>query len=305
MIWLAYLLIGISIFMVAHEFFRFSDARTTERGVAKPSEVSKSLILRATRPLIHTYLLPSVKNFKLTNFRKEKKRMILTAGLAEELSADELFALKLLLAVILPLVAMIYNFTLDVANPIMLTLIFGTAGYFFPEMWLKGVIKERQLRIRLALPFVIDLLSLCTEAGLDFMGAIQRVVQKAKKSPLIDELDTVLNELKLGTTRADALRHMAERVDMPEISSLIAVLVTADQMGASISQALKSQADQLRGDRFIRAEKAGAAASQKILFPLIFFIVPAVFIVVLGPLVARFLVALFRGELGGAGGGFF
>lgn len=170
---------------------------------------------------------------------------------------------------------------------------------------INGHIKDRQQQIRLAIPFVVDLLSLCTEAGLDFMAAIQRVVQKAKRSPLIEELEQVLNELKLGTTRADALRNMSDRINMSEISSLVAVLVTADKMGASISTALKSQSDQIRSERFIRAEKAGAAASQKILFPLIFFIVPAVFIVVLGPLVAKLLQQLFTGGFGGAGGGFF
>ncbi len=306
MLWIAYLLIGFSIFILCYEFFKFGSQRKKEpRGEVPSSAVSKSLILRLSRPLIQAYLLPSVANFKIDNFRKEKKQKIASAGLTDELTADELFALKLLLALLLPLMALIYNFALNVANPIVLIVIFGAVGYYFPELWLKSVIKERQLEIRLALPFVIDLLSLCTEAGLDFMGAIQRVVIKAKRSSLIDELKVVLNEIKLGTTRADALRNMATRINMPEISSLVAVLVTAEQMGSSISAALKSQADQIRNDRFIRAEKAGAAASQKILFPLIFFIVPAVFIVVLGPLIAKLLQKLFSGEIGGIGGGFF
>jgi tight adherence protein C len=306
MLWIAYLLIGFSIFILCYEFFKFGSQRKEEpKGGVLSSAVSKSLILRLSRPLIQAYLLPSVANFKIDNFRKEKKQKIASAGLTDELTADELFALKLLLALLLPLMALIYNFALNVANPIILTVIFGAVGYYFPELWLKSVIKERQLEIRLALPFVIDLLSLCTEAGLDFMAAIQRVVIKAKRSSLIDELKVVLNEIKLGTTRADALRNMAMRINMPEISSLVAVLVTAEQMGSSISAALKSQADQIRNDRFIRAEKAGAAASQKILFPLIFFIVPAVFIVVLGPLIAKLLQKLFSGEIGGIGGGFF
>lgn len=306
MLWIAYLLIGFSIFVLCYEFFKFGSQRKEEaKGEVPSSAVSKSLILRLCRPLIQAYLLPSVANFKINNFRKEKKQKIASAGLTDELTADELFALKLLLTLLLPLMALIYNFALNVANPMVLIIIFGAVGYYFPELWLKSVIKERQQEIRLALPFVIDLLSLCTEAGLDFMGAIQRVVIKAKRSPFIDELQVVLNEIKLGTTRADALRNMAMRINMPEISSLVAVLVTAEQMGSSISVALKSQADQIRNDRFIRAEKAGAAASQKILFPLIFFIVPAVFIVVLGPLIAKLLQKLFSGEMGGIGGGFF
>lgn len=306
MLWIAYLLIGLSIFVFCYEFFGFGERqKPAPKEGETTSAVSKSLILKLCRPIIRTYLLPSVSHFKIDNFRKEKKQKIAAAGLTDELSPDELFSLKIFLAMTLPLMALIYNFALQVANPIVLIAIFGFAGFYFPELWLANLIKDRQQQIRLALPFVIDLLSLCTEAGLDFMGAIQRVVIKAKKSPLIDELGTVLNEIKLGTTRADALRRMAARINMAEISSLVAVLVTAEQMGSSISVALKSQADQIRNDRFIRAEKAGAAASQKILFPLIFFIVPAVFIVVLGPLIAKLLQKLFSGEIGGIGGGFF
>lgn len=306
MLWIAYLLIGLSIFVFCYEFFRFGALQKLAPKEGEPlSAVSKSLILKLCRPIIRTYLLPSIAHFKIDNFRKEKKQKIAAAGLTDELTPDELFSLKIFLAIILPLMALIYNFALQVTHPIVLIAIFGFVGFYFPELWLANLIKDRQQQIRLALPFVIDLLSLCTEAGLDFMGAIQRVVIKAKRSPLIDELETVLNEIKLGTTRADALRHMAARINMTETSSLVAVLVTAEQMGSSISVALKSQADQIRSDRFIRAEKAGAAASQKILFPLIFFIVPAVFIVVLGPLIAKLLQKLFSGEIGGIGGGFF
>ena len=191
--------------------------------------------------------------------------------MSEEITPDEFFSFKILLVIGLPLVAIVYNLLLHLTHPFVLILIFGPIGYFFPTLWLGSLVKIRQQKIRLAIPFVVDLLSLCTEAGLDFMSAIQRVVEKAKPSPLIEELKIVLQELKLGTTRAQALRNMVERVAMPEISSIVAVLVTADQMGTSISSVLKAQSEQIRTERFIRAEKAGAAASQKILFPLIFF----------------------------------
>ena len=237
----------------------------------------------------------AVKNLKIDNFRKAMKRKTVAAGIQEEVTPDEFFSLKIFLTLGLPLIACIYNLGLNITNPFILIFIFGAMGFFFPDLWIKSLIKNRQEQIRLAIPFVVDLLSLCTEAGLDFMRAIQRVVEKAKKNPLIDELEIVLNELKLGTTRAEALRNMADRINMPEISSLVAVLITADKMGASISTALKAQSNQIRGERFIRAEKAGATASQKILFPLIFFIVPAVFIVVLGPIVAKLLQQLFTG----------
>jgi len=305
MVTFAYILIGASVFVLAYEFFKFGAREGKDKSLVAKTPKSKSLILRMSLPLIRAYILPSVKNLKIDNYRKTANKKIAAAGLQEEITSDELFSLKILLVIALPLIAVIYNMGLNVAHPIVLILVFGAIGYFFSDLWINGHIKDRQQQIRLAIPFVVDLLSLCTEAGLDFMAAIQRVVQKAKRSPLIEELEQVLNELKLGTTRADALRNMSDRINMSEISSLVAVLVTADKMGASISTALKSQSDQIRSERFIRAEKAGAAASQKILFPLIFFIVPAVFIVVLGPLVAKLLQQLFTGGFGGAGGGFF
>ncbi|HBQ21729.1 MAG TPA: pilus assembly protein TadC [Deltaproteobacteria bacterium] len=305
MLILAYILIGVSIYILVYEFFKFGGPPKKEKEDATKAPpltpTSQSLILRLSMPIIRTYLLPSVVNLKIDNFRKEKKRVIASAGMVDEITPDELFSFKILLIVSLPLIAIIYNLSLRVVNPLILMLVFGSIGYVFPDLWLKNLIQTRQNKIRKAIPFVVDLLSLCTEAGLDFMGAIQRVVEKAKKSPLIDELQYVLQELKLGTTRAQSLRNMADRIDMTEISSLVAVLVTADQMGASISNVLKEQSAQIRSERFIRAEKEGAKASQKILFPLILFIVPAVFIVVLGPIVARLIQQAFSG----GGGGFF
>lgn len=307
MLIIAYILIGVSVYMLAYEFFKFGagQARSKEGSRLMPSApISQSLILRLCLPIIRAYVLPSVINLKIDNFRKEKKRSIQSAGMTDEITPDELFSLRILLIVILPLIAVTYNLALNVVNPIVLIFIFGFMGYLFPEMWLKNLRQTRQSKVRNAIPFVIDLLSLCTEAGLDFMAAMQRVVEKARKSPLIEELQQVLQESKLGTTRAQALRNMADRIDMTEISSLVAVLVTADQMGASISTVLKEQSNQIRSERFIRAEKEGAKAAQKILFPLIFFIVPAVFIVVLGPIVARLIQQAFAGG-GGFGGGFF
>lgn len=300
MMWIAYILVGASVYVLAYQFFKVGQGKGAEK-LTTSAVVSQSLILRLSMPILRTYLLPSVQNLPLENFRKDKKRKIQAAGMSEELTPDEFFCFKLFLAIALPLTAVVYNFALNLINPLILILIFGSIGYFFPELWLGSLIRDRQVKIRNAIPFVIDLLSLCTEAGLDFMGAIQRVVEKAKQSPLIDELNFVLQELKLGTTRSDALRNMATRINMPEISSLVAVLVTADQMGASISQVLKAQSDQMRGERFIRAEKEGAKAAQKILIPLIFCIVPAVFIVVLGPLIVRLIIQLFSGGFGGGG----
>jgi tight adherence protein C len=161
-------------------------------------------------------------------------------------------------------------------------------GWQFPDIYAKNQKKKRELSVRADLPFFADLLALSTEAGLDFISAIQRIVEKAEGSVLGDELGIVLKDIKLGASRMDALRGLAKRIDITEIMSFVAVLVDADATGASISQVLKDQSVQIRLERFVRAEKAGARASQLMLVPLIFFILPAVFIVVFGPVVVNF-----------------
>jgi tight adherence protein C len=134
-----------------------------------------------------------------------------------------------------------------------------------------------------AMPFIVDLLALSTEAGLDFIGAIQKVVEKANPSPLVEELEQLLKEIKVGASRSEAMREMAARVNLPEVNSFIAILISADQMGASIGKILRQQSEGIRVERFLRAEKAGAAASQKLILPVVIFILPAVFIMIFGP----------------------
>ena len=115
------------------------------------------------------------------------------------------------------------------------------------------------------------------------MGAIGQVVEKAKSSPLVEEFSQLLKEMKVGSSRQDALREMGSRIAMTEMNSFIAILISADQMGASIGKILRQQSEQIRISRMLRAERAGAAATQKVLIPLVCCIVPAVMLMVFGP----------------------
>jgi tight adherence protein C len=162
-------------------------------------------------------------------------------------------------------------------------------GWFYPDLWIRSRIQERQKKVLRSLPFIVDLLALSTEAGLDFVGAIGKVVEKANPSPLLDELSQLLKEINVGSSRQEALREMALRLDMSEVSSFVAILISADSMGASIGKILRQQSDTIRVERMVRAEKAGAAASQKVLFPLVLFIMPAVILMVFGPVVLSFI----------------
>jgi tight adherence protein C len=163
-------------------------------------------------------------------------------------------------------------------------------GFKYPEIYSNSEKTRRGNQCRKDLPFFADLLALSTEAGLDFIGSIQRIVEKAPEgNVLAGELEIVLKDIKLGSSRVDALKGLSRRVDSGEITSFVAVLVDADATGASISQVLKDQSNQIRLERFVRAEKAGAKATQLMLLPMVMFILPAVFIVVFGPVALQFM----------------
>lgn len=248
-----------------------------------------SLILKYAKKLYKGLIMTIARNFVKEEKENAIKHKLQSAGAVELMTPVEFFAFKILMGIGLPLALFVYTTIARAGIHPLLIVGIGVFGWFYPNLWINGMIKTRQREIELALPFVIDLMTLSTEAGLDFMGAVQKVVEKARPSPITEELDRVLKEVQLGAARGDALRNMAWRINMDSISSFVAILVTADQMGASIGAVLRAQSDLLRNERFLRAEKAGATASQKILFPLIFLILPAVFIMIFGPVVLSFV----------------
>jgi tight adherence protein C len=168
-------------------------------------------------------------------------------------------------------------------------------GLFYPMIWINDQVKKRHLQISRALPFNLDLLTLSVEAGLDFTGALAKVVEKGKHGPLREELQMVLKQLKMGKTREECLKDMIARVDLPSLTQFITALIQADKMGTSLGKILRIQSTQLRIDRTQRAEKLAGEAPVKMLFPLIACIFPTVFMVLFGPIVFAFMF----GNIGG------
>jgi tight adherence protein C len=166
---------------------------------------------------------------------------------------------------------------------------FSVVGWILPNLWLRDRIAKRHHAIIRALPYNLDLLTLAVEAGLDFAQAVGKVVEKGRQGPLADELRLVLRNIKLGKTREESLRSMAERVQLPALSSFTSALIQADRMGTSLGKILRIQATQLRIERTNRAEKLANEAPVKMLFPLIFFIFPTIFGVIFGPLIYQFI----------------
>ena len=167
-------------------------------------------------------------------------------------------------------------------------------GFYVPAMSLRDKILKRQKQILLQLPDVVDLLTISVEAGLDFMGAMRRVVQKMPEGALRDELERFFKQVELGKTRKDALKDLAKRVQLTDLSTITSSLIQADQLGSSIGPILRVQSDMHRIRRGQRAEKAAMEAPDKMLMPLLLCIFPAVFIMLFAPLFIQMFIDLTR-----------
>lgn len=202
--------------------------------------------------------------------------------------------------VILALCLLVASSTLLVANAseqaggaILLMAASVTLGLQLPEFWLSGVIARRKKALAKALPDVLDVLSVSVEAGLGFDGAVQKVSEKFSE-PTSEEFSSFLKEVRLGKPRADALRNLAQRTGLPEMQTFTAAIIQADQLGVSLSKILRIQSEQMRVKRRQKAEERAMQTPIKLLFPLILFIFPTLFIVILGPLVISFLTTFSR-----------
>lgn len=170
-------------------------------------------------------------------------------------------------------------------------LIAGMIGYILPGIWLDRKIKERKKNILKALPDALDLLCISVEAGLAFDLALQRVAQKWDNE-LSREFQRVLQDIRLGRTRREALRDLVTRTGVEDVQTFVSAVIQADQLGVSMSKILRIQSDQLRVRRRQRAEEAAQKAPVKMLIPMVFLIFPALFVVILGPAVPRIMQAL-------------
>jgi tight adherence protein C len=166
--------------------------------------------------------------------------------------------------------------------------IFLVFGFLYPRMWLGRKVKTRQRLLKEQLPDSLDLLTIMVEAGLGFDAALSRLVDKAQNE-LSQEFSLVLSEIRLGTSRRDALRQLGGRTNVPDVATFVTSLVQADQLGVSISRVLRVQSGQMRVKRRQRAEEAAHKAPIKMLFPLAFLIFPSMFIIILGPAVPSLL----------------
>ncbi len=279
---LAYILVFFAVYIFARAFFHSEQTHSAKQllGEQDKNRKASDSIIKYSRPFFSRYVVPVVQGMKLDAQRKDAKRKLVSAGLTDELTADEFLSMKVFLIFGTPLFLAVVNYAGEFGLEWWAYVLSSPVGYLYPEIMVSERRKKRQKAARKAMPFIIDLLALSTEAGLDFLGAIGKVVQKANPSPLVEELSQVLKEIKVGSSRGEALREMAVRLDMKEISSFVSILISADEMGSSIGKVLRQQSEAIRMERSLAAEKEGAKAASKIMMPTFLFILPAIFVMI-------------------------
>lgn len=215
-------------------------------------------------PLVFKILLPLTPNFKRLVRRplfgsavSRADSLLVQGGFEGLLSGEEFVSLQLML------------------------------GWLPPVFWLCSQVRRRHASIMRSLPFVLDLLTLSVEAGMDFISALQRNCKSRRLDPLNEELLRMTKEIQVGLSRREALKGMAERVRQSDLKSVANALIQADELGVSIGAMLRIQSEQLRSRRFDRAEKLAAEAPVKMLGPLMLCIFPAVFIILLVPIISQ------------------
>jgi tight adherence protein C len=169
-------------------------------------------------------------------------------------------------------------------------------GYFFPVLWIRSKIRRRQDGIIKALPDALDLLTICVEAGLGFDQAMGKVYEKWDND-LSVAFGRVLREIQLGKIRREALRDMADRMGVPDVTSFTAAVIQADQLGVSMTKILRVQSDQMRVKRRQRAQEKAHQAPIKMMIPMVLLIFPSLWIVLLGPAIIFLLTSGALGKI--------
>lgn len=265
--------------------------RLLQQNNPRPASFSQRVLQPAVQGLAdRTMALYDTTNLDNVRFR------LMQAGFPMGLRARDFMALKLiglcvfpaLMTLYVPIIGIILQTTLHPLVWLWVILLGAWLGWRAPDIWLAAGIRKRKTEIQLVLPDMIDLITISVEAGLGLYAAIQRVSSRFA-NPLSEEFLRSIQEARLGRTNAETLRDLSRRVDVEDVSMLISALVQAELLGVPIANVLRVQSERLRDKRRQRAREQAQKAPLKMLFPLVFFIFPALFIVILGPAALRIM----------------
>jgi tight adherence protein C len=289
----AAVLVAVVVFLSAGDDRR--EVRLALQGLADydlPANVREQEMLKSIQERVLVPFMRKIAvllgHFTPAGYHQTVREKLVKAGSPAGLDADRFMTLKLVGAVSIVFWPF-FSFKLAALSGfygVIVILLMWGISFFGPDVFVQRKADERQHRIATRLPDVLDLLVISVEAGLGFEQAIDRTID-AVPGPLADEFRRMLQETRMGATRAEALRAMDERCQVPELRSFILAMLQADTFGVSIGRMLRAQADDMRVRRRQRAQEQAQKAPVKMLFPLIFCIFPSLFVVILGPAVLQ------------------
>ena len=263
----------------AEQFYREHNTESVEN----PDREQGSFYQRVFQPFVEETAVRFrfLSSIKLFAWMEEKLRL---AGLATKWDPWEFFVMWMGLILIGGVGGLLWASTQSMSLVrFLLTIVLGAAfGGLLVPFYLHVRIKKRQKEIRRTLPDILDMLTVSVEAGLSFDGALVKLAEKMR-GPLVEELTRVLQEMRMGVTRKTALVAMTKRCDVEDLSLFVSAIVQADQLGVGVARVLRIQAAEARDKRRMKIREQAMKAPIKMLFPLVFFIFPALFVVVLGP----------------------
>jgi tight adherence protein C len=311
-VWLALALIGtfatifvlgLVVDMMLNKRRRYATVLQTQVGAVPDSitnlrhtQLKSSALERLVFPFAGK-VISSITRLTPLDLYRRTNRLIELAGNPPSLTAERIVAFKIVFGIVGFvagfLVAPLLPFK-GFAPSVMIAVLFALTGYTFPSAGLSARASKRQKEIRKAMPDTMDLLTISVEAGLGFDAALAQVVKNVP-GPLSDEIARMLQEMQIGVSRAEALRHLNDRTEVPELDGFVLSMIQADKYGVGVAKVLRAQATELRQKRRQRAEEVAQKVPLKLLFPTIFLVLPAMFIVILGPGAIKAYQTLFGG----------
>jgi len=250
-------------------------------------ELSQPFSRRVLVPLLER-LSAIAQRFTPQNTIEATRHKLELGGIAHKLKPAQFLGIRILGALVLGMLSLLIAFagSIPFGQRLLVIIVSFGLGYLVPGIWLGSKIKRRQDDVLKALPDALDLLTICVEAGLDFTSAMQKVAEKWDNELSVAFMRTV-QEMQLGKLRREALRNMADSMDVSDVTSFVAAIVQADSLGVSMAKVMHIQSDTMRMKRRQRAEEKARQAPVKMMLPLVFFIFPTILIVLLGPAIIQ------------------
>ncbi|NPU95281.1 MAG: type II secretion system F family protein [Gammaproteobacteria bacterium] len=282
--WLAILAVSFSILAISYSIYAI---RSELPGEDRTYKDPLPRLIRMVWPLVRVFAHNFGERLP-ADFLEKYQKLLRKSGLDYLFSPSELFGLQIVSALITLGMSDFILSSLDLRD-FLLESIGAGLGFAMPLSSITSKRKKRELQLTRELPVYLDFLTMAVQAGMNMSGAIAQAVSKGPEGALRYEFQKVQRDMKAGMSRSNALREMADRLEIRDITGFVTAVVQAEKTGASVGISLKAQADQRRSERFQRAEKAAMEAPVKLIFPLVAFIFPLTFVFIAFPIVMKFM----------------